>query len=89
VVAELTSISEALDARNKTWQRIALALGWKTWDVGARNEEADLIEVQAKEKRKEEGIKKSKETRQKKTQEKTKSDVEEAAMRRIQRLKNK
>jgi hypothetical protein len=43
-----------------------LALGWKTWDVGARNEEADLIKTQAKEKRKEEGVEKAKETRKQK-----------------------
>jgi hypothetical protein len=63
VVDELNSITEALDARNKSWQRIALALGWKTWDVGARNEEADLIKAAGKEKRKKEGIEKAKKTR--------------------------
>ena len=65
VVDELKSISEALDGRNKAWQRIALALGWKTWDVGVRNEEADLIKTEAKERRKEEGKKKAAETRRK------------------------
>ena len=24
----------ALDKNNKAWQRIAVALGWNTWDVG-------------------------------------------------------
>jgi hypothetical protein len=66
VVDELKSVSEALDARNKAWQRIALALGWKTWDVGARNEEADLIKLEAQERRKKEGIEKRKETLRKK-----------------------
>ena len=46
------------------WQRIALTLGWKTWDVGAKNEEHDLIETEAKAKRKEEGKAKAKETRE-------------------------
>lgn len=64
VVDELKSISEALDARNKAWQRIALALGWKTWDVGVRNEEADLIKTAGKERRKREGIEKAKRTRE-------------------------
>jgi len=63
VVDELNSIVEALDSRNTTWQRIALALGWKTWDVGAKNEENDLIKTEAKAKRKEEGKAKAKETR--------------------------
>ena len=62
----ITSYSEALDKRNTAWQRIALALGWKTWDVGAKNEEHDLIKLEAKEKRKEEGKIKAKETREKK-----------------------
>lgn len=66
VYDEINSISEALDARNKAWQRIALALGWKTWDVGVKNEEHDLIETLAKEKRKKEGIEKRKKTVRKK-----------------------
>ena len=73
VVDELNSIVEALDSRNTTWQRIALALGWKTWDVGAKNEEHDQIKVEAKAKRKEEGKAKAKETRAAK---KAKKDAE-------------
>ena len=65
VVDELNSIVEALDSRNTTWQRIALGLGWKTWDVGAKNEEHDLIKIESKAKRKEEGKAKAKETRKK------------------------
>ena len=66
VVDELTSISEAFDARNKAWQRIALALGWKTWDVGAIEENAEAIKAAAKEERKEAGKNKAKETRRSK-----------------------
>jgi hypothetical protein len=64
VVDELNSIVESLDSRNTAWQRIALALGWKTWDVGALNEEHDLIKTEAKAKRKEEGKAKAKKTRE-------------------------
>ena len=60
----INGYSEALDSRNTTWQRIALALGWKTWDVGAKNEEHDLITIEAKAKRKEEGKAKAKKTRE-------------------------
>jgi hypothetical protein len=63
VVDELTSVSEAFDARNKAWQRIALGLGWKTWDVGAIEENAEAIKEAAKKERKEAGIEKAKETR--------------------------
>ena len=66
----ISSYSEALDERNKTWQRIALALGWKTWDVGAKNEEHDLIKAEAKAKRKEEGKIKAKKTRESKKKQK-------------------
>ena len=69
----ITSYSEALDKRNTAWQRIALALGWKTWDVNAKNEEHDLIKSEAKAKRKEEGKKKAAETRRKKREEKEKN----------------
>ena len=74
VVDELKSVSEALDSRNKAWQRIALALGWKTWDVGARNEEADLIKLEAQERRKKEGIEKRKETIRKNKEQKEKQE---------------
>ena len=71
IVDELNSIVESLDSRNTTWQRIALAFGWKTWDVGAKNEEHDLIKTEAKAKRKEEGKAKAKETRKAKKEKET------------------
>ena len=67
----INGYSEALDSRNTTWQRIALALGWKTWDVGAKNEEHDLIKTEAKAKRKEEGKAKAKKTREDKKKKET------------------
>jgi len=77
VIDELNSIVEALDSRNTTWQRIALALGWKTWDVGAKNEENDLIKTEAKAKRKEEGKVKAKETRKSNAAKKNADRLEE------------
>ena len=53
VVNEIESLVEATDNRNAAWQRIALALGWRTWDVGAKNEEEDLIKMITKEYKKE------------------------------------
>jgi shikimate kinase len=73
----INGYSEALDSRNTTWQRIALALGWKTWDVGAKNEEHDQIKVEGKEKRKEEGKAKAKKTRE----DKKKKEKEEMQLR--------
>jgi hypothetical protein len=62
-VSEVRGITEALDDRNTSYQRIALALGWRTWDVNAKNEEHELIKTTAKKKRKEEGKIRAAETR--------------------------
>ena len=72
----INGYSEALDSRNTAWQRIALALGWKTWDVGAKNEEDDLIKTEAKARRKEEGKAKAKKTRDSKKKEETNSAMD-------------
>ena len=47
--AEIQSVSEMLDNRNTIYQRLALSLGFRTWDVNAKNEEDDLIKAQLKE----------------------------------------
>jgi hypothetical protein len=51
-LAEVDALIEMTDQRNSTLQRIALGLGWRTWDVGVRNEEHDLIKIEAKERKK-------------------------------------
>lgn len=66
LVTKVENVSEALDSRNKSWQRIAIALGYKPYIVGAKNEEADIIKAKAKVQRKEEGKIKAAETRRKK-----------------------
>jgi hypothetical protein len=53
MLVEINGIVESLDSRNTTFQRVALALGYRTWDVGAKNEEFDQIKIEAKEKKKE------------------------------------
>ena len=58
-VDEVNSITEALDTRNTQWQRIALGLGWRSWDTGVKIEEHDLIKTKAKAARKEAGKDKS------------------------------
>jgi hypothetical protein len=51
VYDETNSMIEAFDSRNTAWQRTALALGWKDWTVGAKNEENELIKASVKEER--------------------------------------
>ena len=60
IVSEVSSITEAFDGRNTKWQRLALSLGWRNWDVGAKNEENDLIKIEAKENKKKKSKEKSK-----------------------------
>ena len=74
MVREINGITEAMDSRNSAGQRVALSLGWKTYDVGATNEEHELIKTGAKKQRKIEGNEKSKETRAKNTIEKNKKN---------------
>ena len=69
-LAEVDAISEALDARNTSYQRLALGLGWRSWDVNAVKEEEEYVKTTAKKKRKEEGRKKAAETRKRKQQQK-------------------
>jgi len=65
-LAEARGVAEMFDNRNSDMQRIALALGWRTWNVGAKNEEFDLIKMEAKAKKKED----RKKEREKKKKEK-------------------
>ena len=74
---EVVSISEAFDQRNSEWQRLALGLGYKSWAVGAKQEEEDLIKQTAKALRKARGIEKAKKTR---AENKAKKEAEERAM---------
>lgn len=74
VVDEVNSITEALDSRNTAWQRIALALGWKTWNVGAKNEENDMLEFKIKSENKE---RKAEERKEKRKQEKLLKEMKE------------
>ena len=62
-ISEAQGIGEALDSRNSAWQRVALGIGWRAWDVGAKNEEHDLIKTIAKIRKKRLGKIKSAETR--------------------------
>jgi hypothetical protein len=53
-LVELNSLIEMFDTKNSAFQRLALLLGWRSWDVGASNEEMDDLSVKLKERRKQE-----------------------------------
>ena len=62
---KIMNLREAANSDNATWQRIAMLLGWNTWDVGVRNQEVinargEIEEIKQK-KKEEEKIEKQKE----------------------------
>ena len=58
---KMLNIDNALDANNKWWQRVALVLGWNTWDLGIRDADIEGIKADVKK----EGKKKKKKESQK------------------------
>ena len=53
LLIEAKGVAEVFDSRNTMMQRVALALGWRTWGVGAKNEEFDLLKIEVRERKKE------------------------------------
>ena len=45
---KMLNIDNALDANNKWWQRVALVLGWNTWDLGIRDADIEGIKADVK-----------------------------------------
>jgi len=72
LLSEVKSINEAFDSRNTSYQRLALALGWRTWDVNVKNEEQDLIKAKAKIRKKEISKQRAKQKRKQKKEEQNK-----------------
>ena len=69
-LVEINSLVEMMDTKNSAWQRLALLLGWRSWDVGAKNEEMDELSVELKERRKQE----KKEAKEREKEEKRKQE---------------
>jgi len=47
-INKINNIKQALDSENDTWQRIALMLGWNTWDLGVKDKEIKRIKEEIK-----------------------------------------
>jgi hypothetical protein len=64
LVNKIENVSQAMNAQNKAWQRVAVGVGFTPYTIGIEETPGDvLIREKAKEIRKEEGIIKGKETR--------------------------
>ncbi len=40
-VQKMINLNQALDSQNETWQRIALILGWNTWDLDVKQKDVE------------------------------------------------
>tara|TARA_R110001592_G_scaffold357492_1_gene660888 strand:- start:77 stop:1204 length:1128 start_codon:yes stop_codon:yes gene_type:complete len=60
VVQKLNNVKEALDSENQAWQRIALMLGWNTWDLGVEDEDLNALRLELKKQKKKNKKKKGK-----------------------------
>ena len=52
VVKKINNVKAALDARNEDWQRVAVLLGWNTWNVNIPNYAVDEAKADRKSKTK-------------------------------------
>ena len=50
VMTKANNLKEAFDSQNEAWQRIALSLGYSTWELGIKDEEIELARRLAKQK---------------------------------------
>ena len=85
------NMSGVTDSSHQEWQRVAMALGWPAWSVGAEIfPEHEIIKLEAKERRKQEGIEKAKRTRELNNRNKTPGQkYQEALERSLNRQKNR
>jgi len=50
VMTKANNLKEAFDSQNEAWQRIALSLGYSTWELGIKDKEIELARRLAKQK---------------------------------------
>ena len=70
---KLKNLENAMDSRHETWKRIALVMGWNTWDLGMEDPDIVALDADIKERKK---IKKEQEKVKKKYEEKKKKLIE-------------
>ena len=53
VIQMVRGMKESADSQNEAWQRIALALGWSTWNLGMGNEKLEAAKAKKTKEKKE------------------------------------
>ena len=51
---KLLNLDNAMDAQHETWKRIALIMGWNTWDLGIKDPDLQALGEDIKERKKQE-----------------------------------
>lgn len=65
LATKIENASQAMNSQNEAWQRVMIGLGFNPYSLGVKETKGDVeIEAKAKEIRKEEGLIKAKETRE-------------------------
>tara|TARA_R100000900_G_C3335697_1_gene164245 strand:+ start:5 stop:1486 length:1482 start_codon:yes stop_codon:yes gene_type:complete len=71
---KMHNIDNALDENNQWWERVALIMGWNTWDLGIKDPDIEGIKEEIKEEKK---IKAKEKREEKKKENKIKKEKEE------------
>ena len=70
---KMLNLDNAMDSHNEWWQRVALVMGWNTWDLGVKDKDIQKVKEEIKEERK---IEKKKKDDIKKEEKKKETDKE-------------
>ena len=76
LVKKVDNIDAAITEDINTWQRIALMMGWNTWDLGIKDQDILDLKEEIKEKKKIEKEKDKKKKKEEKKKEKEKEKIE-------------
>jgi len=77
---KMLNLDNAMDSNNEWWQRVALVLGWNTWDLGIRDKDIEAVKTEIKEEKKvikKEKANKKKIQKKKEEEQENKSKIED------------
>jgi hypothetical protein len=86
---KMLNLDNALDSNNEWWQRIALVMGWNTWDLGIKDKDIEAIKEEIKTEKKEAKAEKRKSEKEQKKKEEEKKKIEEGKKKQAQEKKEK
>ena len=73
---KMQNLDNALDSNNEWWERIALIMGWNTWDLGIKDADIEGIKEEIKEEKKEKDKERREQKKKEKEEEKKKEQEE-------------